>query len=184
MLRQSPYRPPVACPPHSTACAAAVAIPRRCQSGGPAELVDQRTEVERDIGDPTAGYDVGAVLQRLDDSLRAGVDRGVRQPIAYGLQLLAGVKIAEVDAGSHQPINVAANVVAGDDGDADVVESELLAELGDPLAARARLAPPAFVTIGTPLSRQVRSAPQSRSSIHGSSRTTGRAASAWRGSTW
>ena len=116
------------------AWATTVAIPSRCQSSGrPAELVDQRPEVEGDVGDAATHDDLGALAQRLDDPLAAGVDGRVREPLAHLGQVLAGVEVREADSLGHQAVDVGLDVVAGDDGDPDPGETQLLGERRDRL---------------------------------------------------
>src|SRR5690606_35055113 len=44
---------------------------------GPSELVDQGTEIERDVGHAATDDHVSTTLEGLDDALRAGVDRSM-----------------------------------------------------------------------------------------------------------
>ena len=97
----------------------------------PAELVDQRSEVERDVGDPSADDDVGAAVERLDDPLAAGVDRRMGQPVADGVQLGAGVEVPERDAVLREVVDAILEIVAEDNRDTETGKAELVGERTD-----------------------------------------------------
>ena len=97
----------------------------------PAELVDERPEVERDVGHPAADDDVRAQVERLDDPLAAGVDRGVGEPVADRVELGAGVEVVEGDSRAVEVVDPVLDVVAEDHGDPDAGEAELVGQRAD-----------------------------------------------------
>ena len=91
--------------------------------GGPAELVDQRPEDERRIGTAPEDHDLGTARERLGDRIRTEID--VRRDDRL---------VRDRDALDDRPrpdlgvVDVGQQVVALDDGDAEVGQAELVGE--------------------------------------------------------
>ena len=121
----------------------------------PAELVDQRPEVERDVGHPAADDDVRAQVERLDDPLAAGVDRGVGEPVADRVELGAGVEVAEARRPARSRSSIRSSMSSPrttairTPGRPSSSASARMAR-----AAARGFAPPALVTTLTPFSTQ------------------------------
>src|SRR5690606_37202870 len=93
----------------------------------------RRAAHDRGVGGATGDDDVGARVQRLDDAPAAQVGVGGDEPrrVADGLP---GVEVGQVDAGRHQLVEPAEDVVPVDVGDGGR-QAELVGELGDRVGA-------------------------------------------------
>jgi len=83
----------------------------------PAELVGQRAERQRGVGDAAREHDVGAPRQRLGNGLRAEVGVGEQHPLANGRDVGAGVHVDKRLARGAQLVDAPEHRVAGDGGD-------------------------------------------------------------------
>jgi hypothetical protein len=83
----------------------------------PVQLVHERSERERRIGDAPGDHDVGASCQGLGDRCRAEIRVGEQQALAHARDVGAGVHMGKGFARAVQLIDALGDRVAGDDRD-------------------------------------------------------------------